>query len=60
MGILGFGKAKKLEDLKLKDLKKERLVQEVQQDQLLTRIRRAQEENDGLLEVASELVPGKR
>jgi len=31
MGILGFGKAKKLEDLKVTDLRKERLVQEVQQ-----------------------------
>ena len=54
MGILGFGRARKLEDLKIEDLKKERLVQEVQQDQLLTRIRRAQEEHDGLLEAASE------
>ena len=54
MGILGFGKAKKLEDLNIKDLKKERLVQEVQQDQLVTRIRRAQEEYDGLLDAASE------
>ena len=42
MGILGFGRAKKLEDLNVKGLKKERLVQEVQQDQLVTRIRRAQ------------------
>ena len=54
MGILGFGRARKLEDLKIKDLRKERLVQEVQQDQLLTRIRRAQEEYVGLLEAASE------
>ena len=54
MGILGFGRAKKLEDLKVTDLRKERLVQEVQQDQLLTKIRRAQEEYDGLLEAASE------
>ena len=54
MGILGFGKAKKLEDLKVNDLKKERLVQEVQQDQLVTKIRRAQEEHDGLLDAASE------
>ena len=54
MGILGFGKAKKLEDLNVKDLKKERLVQEVQQDQLVTKIRRAQEEHDSLLEAASE------
>ena len=54
MGILGFGKAKKLEDLDIKDLKKERLVQEVQQDQLVTKIRRAQDEHDGLLDAASE------
>lgn len=54
MGILGFGKAKQLKDLKVKDLRKERLVQEVQQDQLVTRIRRAQEEYDGLLAAASE------
>jgi len=54
MGILGFGKAKKLEDLKVTDLRKERLVQEVQQDQLVTKIRRAQDEHDGLLDAASE------
>ncbi len=54
MGILGFGRAKKLEDLNVKGLKKERLVQEVQQDQLVTRIRRAQDEYDGLLDAASE------
>ena len=54
MGILGFGKAKKLEDLKIKDLRRERLVQEVQQDQLVTKIRRAQEEYDGMLDAASE------
>ena len=54
MGILGFGRARKLEDLKVRDLKKERIVQEVQQDQLVTKIRRAQEDYDGLLEDASE------
>ena len=54
MGILGFGKARKLEDLKIRDLRKERLVQEVQQDQLLTRVRRAQGEYDGLLDAATE------
>jgi len=54
MGILGFGRAKKLADLKIRDLKKERVVQEVQQDQLVTKIRRAQEEYDGLLDAASE------
>ena len=35
MGILWFGGAMSLEDLKEKDLKKEKLVQEVQQDQLV-------------------------
>ena len=54
MGILGFGSATKLEDLKVKDLRKERLTQEVKQDQLLVRIRHAQEQYDSVLEVASE------
>ena len=54
MAILWFGKAKTLEDLKVKDLKKERLVQEVRQDQLVSRIKRAQDEHDGLLDAASE------
>ena len=54
MGILGFGGAAKLEDLKTSDLKKERLTQEVKQDQLLVRLRHAQEQHDSLLEVASE------
>ena len=54
MGILGFGGVTKLEDLKVTDLKKERLTQEVKQDQLLARVRHAQEQNDSLLEVASE------
>ena len=55
MGILGFGKVNKLEDLKIKDLKKERLVQEVRQDQLLVRVRRSQDQFDSLLDAASEL-----
>ena len=54
MAILWFGQAKTLDSLKPKDLKKERLVQEVQQDQLVTRIRRAQDEYDGFLDAASE------
>ena len=54
MGILGFGRVTKLEDLKVTDLKKERLTQEVKQDQLLARVRHAQEQYDSLLEVASE------
>ena len=54
MGILGFGSVAKLEDLKVDDLKKERLTQEVKQDQLLTRLRMAQDQYDGLLEAASE------
>ena len=32
MGILWFGKAKTLEDLNVKDLRKERIRQEVEQD----------------------------
>jgi hypothetical protein len=54
MGILGFGGVTKLEDLKVTDLKEERLTQEVKQDQLLARVRHAQEQYDSLLEVASE------
>lgn len=54
MAILWFGKANNLEALKVGDLKKERLVQEVQQDQLVTRLRRSQDEYDGLLDAASE------
>ena len=54
MGIFGFGSATKLDDLKVGDLKKERLTQEVKQDQLISRIRHAQEQHDSLLELASE------
>ena len=54
MGILGFGGVTKLEDMKVKDLKKERLTQEVRQDQLLVRLRHAQEQYDSMLEAASE------
>ena len=54
MGIFGFGGVTKLENLKVKDLKKESLTQEVKQDQLLVRIRHAQEQYDSLLEAASE------
>lgn len=54
MPVLWFGRAKKLEDLKVRDLRKERLRQEVEQDQLVMRMRRAQDEYDGLLEGASE------
>jgi|TARA_Y100000590_G_scaffold386720_1_gene459730 hypothetical protein len=54
MGILGFGSVAKLEDLKIDDLKKESLNLQVKQDQLLTRIRRAQEQYEGILDAASE------
>ena len=54
MGILGFGNATKLEDLKVNDLKKERLTQEVRQDQLLVRVRHAQEQYDSIVQSASE------
>lgn len=53
MGILGFGSAKRLEDLKMDDLRKERVVQEVEQDKCLTAIRRVQEDYDRRLEIAS-------
>ena len=54
MGIFGFGSVKKIEDFKVTDLKKERLTQEVKQDQLINRMKRSQEEYDSLLESASE------
>ena len=54
MAILWFGRARTLEDLKVRDLRKERVVQEVQQDQLVSRIKRAQDEHDGFLDAASE------
>jgi hypothetical protein len=54
MGILWFGNVKSIEDFKVKDLRSERLRQEVEQDQLLSRMRRAQDEFDGLLDAASE------
>ena len=59
MGILWFGRAKSLEDLNVKDLRKERIRQEVEQDQLVSRIRRAQEEYDGYLDAASEPYVGE-
>ena len=54
MGIFGFGKARKIQDLNVKDLKKERITQEVKQDQLLTRIRKSGDQYNALLESASE------
>ena len=54
MGILGFGRAKKLEDLKMGDLQKERVVQEVEQDKQLRAIKRLQEEYDRRLAQASQ------
>ena len=54
MGILGFGRAKKLEDLKMGDLRKERVVQEVEQDKLMRAIKRAQEAYDRRLSQASQ------
>ena len=54
MGILGFGRAKKLEDLKMKDLREERNGQEVEQDMQLRAIKRLQEEYDRRLELASQ------
>ena len=54
MGILGFGKAKTLEDLKVGELRKERVVQELEQDKQLRAIKRLQEEYDRRLELASD------
>jgi len=54
MPLLWFGKATRLEDFKIKDLEREKLVQQVQYDQLLARQRRATDETQGLLEAASE------
>ena len=58
MGILWFGRAKTLEDLNVKDLRKERIHQEVEQDGMVSRIRRAQDEYDGYLDAASEPYAG--
>ena len=46
MGLLGFGRVTKLENLDVKLLKRERITQEVRQDQLLVRLRNAQEQYD--------------
>lgn len=54
MALLGLGKARKLEDLKIDDLRKEREHQEIEQDLLLMVMQRAQEEYDRQLEMASE------
>ena len=56
MGILGFGKVQKLEDLKVDDLKKERLTQQVKQDQLLTRLRQSQDQSWDLKEFKNNRV----
>ena len=54
MAILGFGRAKRLDDLKIRDLRKERTALEVQQDLHLTAIRRAEEDYSRRREFASE------
>ena len=54
MGLFGFGKARNIQDLSIKNLHKERIGQEVKRDQLLTGIRKAGEQFDALLESASE------
>ncbi len=58
MGILWFGRARTLEDLNVKDLGKEQIRQEVEQDKMISRIRRAQDEYDGYLDAASEPYAG--
>lgn len=54
MGIFGFEKVRKIQDLSIKDLKKEKIGQEVKQEQLLARIRKAGQQYDALLESSSE------
>ena len=54
MAFLWFGKQKKLEDMKIKDLRNEIVKQQVEQDQLVSVMRRGQEQYDGYLEAASE------
>ncbi len=54
MAFLGLGKPKTLEDLKIDDLRKERVELEMEQDLLLTTMLRAQEEYDRQLDAASE------
>ena len=54
MSLFGFGKAKKIQDLKVKDLKKEKINQEVKQEQLLSRIRKSGEQYESILESTSE------
>ena len=54
MALLWFGKATRLGDFKTTDLEKEKLIQQVQYDQLLSRQRRAADETQSLLEAASE------
>ncbi|MBC8426322.1 hypothetical protein H8E07_19570 [bacterium] len=54
MGLLWFGNAKGIEDLKVKDLRKERIRQDVEQDHLVARIKAAGNQYDGYLDAASE------
>ncbi len=52
--MLGFGKAKKLEDLKVDDLLKEKTKQDIASQKHMGAIRRAQEEYDRRRDIASE------
>ncbi len=54
MGLLWFGNAKGIGDLKIKDLRKERIRQDVEQDHLVARIKAAGSQYDGYLDAASE------
>ena len=54
MAILGFGRAKRLDDLKIRDLRKERTNLEVQQDLHLADIRRAEQDYARRRDFASE------
>ncbi len=55
MAIFGFGGAKKLEDIKLNELQDERVRLEVRRDQMMRRIREAQEDYDGHHEVGANM-----
>lgn len=54
MAFLWFGKQKKIEDLKIKDLTKEITKQQIEQQKLVSEQRRAMELYSGYLEAASE------
>jgi len=54
VGILWFGRAKKLDDLDIKELRNEKSILQVDMDRLSNRMTAAQDERDGLLSAAAE------